>query len=98
MPLLHIALQEGFTGEPVSISVDGREIYRRDRVRTMTQIGRADDVETPHDVGPASIAITARGSTSTITHVVTGDTFIGVSLTRDGRLTHRVSQEAFRYM
>jgi hypothetical protein len=98
MPLLHIALQEGFTGEPVSITVDGREIYRKDNVRTMTQIGHADHVETTHDAGPVSIVVTARGASDTITHTLAGDTFVGVSMTRDGRLSHRVSQEAFRYM
>ncbi|HET7218627.1 MAG TPA: hypothetical protein VFJ02_11305 [Vicinamibacterales bacterium] len=98
MPLLHIALQDGFAGDPVSITVDGREIFRKDRVRTMTQIGRADDVETRHDAGPVSIDIKARNSSSTITHTLAGDTFIGVSLTQDGRITHRISQEAFRYM
>ena len=51
MPRLHIALQEGFAGDPVSISVDGREIYRKDGVRTRTQIGLADSIETTHDQG-----------------------------------------------
>ena len=98
MPLLHIALQEGFAGDSVTIAVDGREIYRKDHVRTMTQIGRADDVETKHDAGPVSIVIKARNTSSTIAHTLAGDTFIGVSLTQDGRITHRISQEAFRYM
>jgi hypothetical protein len=98
MPLLHIALQEGFTGEPVTISVDGREIYRKDHVRTMTQIGRADDVETTHPARPVSIVVTARGTSLTIAQPLTADTFVGISMTHDGRITHRVSQEAFRYM
>ena len=66
MPRLHIALQEGFAGDPVSINVDGREIYRKASVRTRTQIGLADSVETTHDKGSATIEIHARDSAATI--------------------------------
>lgn len=98
MPRLHIALQDGFTGEPVAIAVDGREIYRKDQVRTRTQIGHADTVETTHADGPARIDIDARGTSSTITPVIAGDTYVGVSIGADGRIAHRSSQQPFRYM
>ena len=98
MPRLHIALQEGFTGEPVSISVDGREVYRKDQVRTRTQIGLADSVEITHDAGIATIDILARDASARITPTLAGDLYLAVSLSPDGRITHRVSGQPFRYM
>jgi len=98
MPLLHIALQDGFTGEPVAIAVDGREIYRKDQVRTRTQIGLADSVETAHDAGPARIEISARGTSSTLTPTIAGDLYLAVSIAADGRIDHRTSSQPFRYM
>ena len=98
MPRLHIALQEGFAGDPVRISVDGRDVYRKDGVRTRTQIGLADSVETTHDPGSATIEIRARDSSATITPILTGDLFLAVSLSPDGRIVHRSSAQPFRYM
>jgi hypothetical protein len=98
MPRLHIALQEGFAGDPVSINVDGREIYRKASVRTRTQIGLADSVETTHDKGSTTIEIHARDSAATIMPTLDGDLFLAVSLSPDGRIVHRSSAEPFRYM
>ena len=98
MPRLHIALQEGFAGDPVSINVDGHEIYRKDSVRTRTQIGLADSIETTHDKGSATIEIHARDSAATIMPTLDGDLFLAVSLSPDGRIVHRSSAEPFRYM
>lgn len=98
MPLLHIALQDGFTGEPVRILLDGKEIYNNDQVRTRTQIGRADTVEAPHDPGPATVEIHARDTSATITPTLGDDVYLGVSITPDGRIVHRSSAQPFRYM
>jgi hypothetical protein len=98
MPLLHIALQEGFAGQPVAITVDGREIYRKDQVRTRTQIGLADSVETTHAPGPATIEVRAGNASTTITPTLSADLYVGVSLDRDGRLVHRSSPQRFGYM
>jgi hypothetical protein len=98
MPLLHIALQEGFTGEPVSILVDGKEVYRKEQVRTRLQIGRADAVEATHDPGPATVEVHAHNSSATITPTLTGDLYLAISISPDGRIVHRSSGQPFRYM
>jgi hypothetical protein len=95
---LHIALQEGFAGQPVAISVDGREIYRRDQVRTRTQIGLADSVETTHPPGVATVEVRAGEAAATITPTLTQDLYIGVSIGQDGRIAHRSSPQPFGYM
>jgi hypothetical protein len=98
MPRLHIALQEGFADDRVSIDVDGREIYSKDGVTTRTQIGLADSIDTTHDAGPATIEIRARDRTATITETLSGDLYLAVSLSPDGRIAHRAAAQPFRYM
>ena len=98
MPLLHIALHDGFASEAVAIAVDGREIFRKDEVRTRTQIGFADKVELDHASGPASVEITARGKTTRIAPTLNGDVYLGVSIAPDGQITHRVSAQPFGYV
>ena len=98
MPLLHIALQEGFTNDPVSINIDGQEVYKKDAVRTRTQIGLADSVEVTRPAGDATIEIHARGATATLTPTLTQDLYVGVSIGPDGSITHRTSSQPFGYM
>jgi hypothetical protein len=50
---LHIALHDGFTGHTVTVTVDGREVYRRAGVRTDLRISRADAFDTDAP-GPAA--------------------------------------------
>jgi hypothetical protein len=98
MPLLHIALQEGFGGDPVAITVDGREVYRKDQVRTRTQIGLADSIQVKHDAGTARIEIRVGKKSAAFTETLTGDLHLGFSISPDGTIVRRVSAEAFKYM
>ena len=98
MPQIHIALQEGFAGNSVTISIDGREVYRKDHVRTRTQIGLADSVQVAHDPGPAKFDIRTDKKSAAFTETVAGDVHIGISLSPDGTITHRASTQAFKYM
>ena len=99
MPLLHVDLQEGFLGEPVVATVNGRELFRKDGVRTRTQIGLADSFEIKElPPGPTEIALTARGATEEISVSLSADLYIGVSLTPEGRIVHKQSAHAFGYV
>jgi hypothetical protein len=98
MPLLHVALQEGFSGEPVVVSVNDRELFRKDDVRTRTQIGRADSFELTLPAGDTRIAVTARGTTTPIPVSLSGDQYVGVSLTPQGTIVHKLSTEPFGYL
>jgi hypothetical protein len=98
MPLLHVALQEGFGGEPVAVSVNDRELFRKDDVRTRTQIGRADSFELTLPAGEARVAVTARGTTTQIPVALSADQYIGVSLTSQGTIVHKLSTEPFGYV
>jgi hypothetical protein len=98
MPLLHVALQEGFGDEPVLATVNGHEQFRKDHVRTRTQIGLADSFELTLPAGPVEIAVTARGATHRITASLSADLYVGVSITRDGQIVDKQSTHAFGYV
>jgi hypothetical protein len=98
MPLLHVALQEGFSGEPVAVSVNDREHFRKDDVRTRTQIGRADAFELTLPAGEARIDVTARGTTEHLVVALAADRHVGISLTPDGAIVHKESAEPFGYL
>ena len=98
MPLLHVDLQEGFLGEPVVATVNGRELFRKDSVRTRTQIGLADSFEIVLPPGPVEIALTARGTTADISVSLSTDLFVAVSITPEGQIVHKQSSEPFGYL
>jgi hypothetical protein len=97
MPRLHIALQDGFAGDRVRITVDGRQIYNKGAVRTHTKIGLADSIETMHDAGPVNIEVHARDDDARIAESISGDLFLAFSLTPDGHIVHRASPRPLSY-
>jgi hypothetical protein len=98
MPLLHVDLQDGFSDEPVLVTVNGHEQFRKDHVRTRTQIGLADSFELTLPDGPVQIEVIARGATHRITAPLSTDLYVGVSITRDGQIVDKQSTHAFGYV
>jgi hypothetical protein len=98
MPLLHVDLQEGFGGEPVRVSVNGRELFNKDSVKTRTQIGLADSFELTLPPGDIHIEVTAHGTTHDFAARLSADLYLGVSITPEGRITHKQSAHAFGYV
>ena len=56
MPLLHIALQEGFENDSVAMRINGAEIFNKPQVPRRRQIGFADSFET--HIGGGAIKVT----------------------------------------
>ncbi|MGH7945829.1 MAG: hypothetical protein ACREH8_19205 [Opitutaceae bacterium] len=100
MPLLHTALQEGFSGEEVVVRVGGREVLHQSGVKTRTQIGLAATHEVQVPPGPVSIQISLPGRTLdlTVPLQVTKDTYLGVSVSPEGKIRHTVTHEPFGYV
>jgi hypothetical protein len=96
---LHIALQEGFTGEPVIIRINGKEAYRREKVNTKFQIGYADSFEVNVDEGQVKVEVLlpTKGLSETFEMEVSNPTYIGVSIDQ-GRIGHRISPQPFGYL
>jgi hypothetical protein len=99
MPLLHIAFQEGFEGDTVLVRIDGKEIFRKDDVKTRPQIGYATSFEINSHEGPVTIDIHLPGKSISerVPLQLVGATFVGVSI-RQGKITCRISNEPFRYL
>jgi len=100
MPLLHIALQEGFTNDTVSVWVNGTEVARRTNVTTRNQIGFAEAIEldVPEGEVRLELRVESRSVSETTNVRVAGTTYVGVLVERDGRVHTEQSLEPFRYM
>jgi antitoxin (DNA-binding transcriptional repressor) of toxin-antitoxin stability system len=97
--VLTIELQEGFEGDEVVCTVDGREVARLPAVRTNLAISRADSVtvtmpERPVTVG---IALPARGLRTDVQVDPLVHRYVVVNL-EGGRLEATASGEMPRYM
>ena len=99
MGLLHIALQEGFEDETVVIRAAGKEVFRKDNVRTKLQIGFADSFEVNVEEGPVTIEIDlpARSLTESIEVQAQNTIYLGLSLI-GGKIRQRISSEPFGYV
>jgi hypothetical protein len=97
---MHIALHDGFTGQTVTIAVDGQQVYRRTGVRTDLRISRADalDVEVSH-AGQIRIEVTIEPGNQQASTVVdpSATPNLAVDLTA-GSIHFKASAEPFHYM
>lgn len=97
---LHIALQEGFKQDALEIRVNGKEVYKKEGVTTRLQTGFADAVET--DVRTPHVTIEINLSNKQISQMLNLDivqpTYLGISMTAEGRVEHRISFEPFGYL
>jgi hypothetical protein len=99
MPLLDIALQEGFENDVVAIRLNGKEVYSKPRVSTRRPIGFADSYETDVDGGAIKVTLELPQRPLFASRVlqVTGPTYVGVSVTAEG-LQFDLSEEPFGYL
>lgn len=84
MSTLHVEFQEGWTGEPVDLIVDG-EVRYSGTPRTRTQIGFAESVTVDADAS-AVLELASSGGTRTELrlHDPEGEVWLGLSRQDDG--------------
>ena len=96
---LQIDLQEGFSGEAVTVRLDGQDHWQTPGARTRLQIGLADSFAM--DVAPGQhrleVQVPARDLQTSVDLNIESPCWVGIELTRTGELTARVSETAFRY-
>jgi hypothetical protein len=100
MPLLHIALQDGFLNDEVIIQVNGEEGFHQSQVKTRFQIGLATSFET--NVLKGSIEVNAilpqkNLARSTVLEI-SAPTYLAISITAEGNISFHVSNDRFRYL
>ena len=98
MPVLHVHLQEGFDGQPVTVSVDGHEVFRNGSIRTRTQIGLAASFDVDVEPGPVALDVNVAGVATRLPLAPTADLYVGLSVGAGGTIVHRTSEEAFGYV
>lgn len=99
MPLLHVALQEGFSNDTVEIRVNGTELFRKSGVSTRLQIGFADSVETEVEADAVDLAVSLpqKSLSKSIVFPISDPTYVGVSVEAQG-IVFNVSMEPFGYL
>ena len=97
--LLHIALQDGFFEDEVSVRVDGQELAKRSHVTTKPQIGLAASIDLR--VAPGRVAldvsIAGRPPSDPLLVELTQPVYVGVSVGADGKIAYKRSEKPFRY-
>lgn len=92
-------LQEGFFDDTVVVRHAGREIARREKVRTRMQIGLADQLELDLPAGAVAfeIALPDKDIAAVVNLPPERPLWVGVSLD-SGRLRIRIARDAFGYV
>jgi hypothetical protein len=103
MATLHIHLQDGFVGEPVTVCVGGRVVLDVADARTKPQIGlaaKAKAVDAPAGPLAVTVRLPARDAdTRTLEVTVRGPvTYVGISVDESGTVTHREWTERRPYV
>ena len=100
MAELHVALEEGFSGDGVTVRVAGRKAFEADALRTRMQLGLAESFTV--DVPDGDVDVTLEVPHRTIVHrqqvLVAGTTYLGFSLGQGGEVEVRTSTEPFGYV
>jgi len=99
MPLLHIAFQEGFTGETVAVRINGNEAYRKEQMKTRFQLGYAGSFEVNVEEGSVRVEVllSAQNLSETFEVQVSAPTYVAVSLAQN-KIVHHVSAQPFGYV
>ena len=98
--MLHIALHDGFAGQPVRIWLNRQTVYDQPGVRTDLRISRADaiDIETPPQPVRVSVEIDPGGISSATEVDAVATPYLAIDLEADGHLRWTPSAEPFRYL
>jgi len=96
--VLTIVLEDGFDGEPVEVTVDGRTVIDEAGVRTDQRIGVAHAVQVPTPAGPFDVAVAVPSRSLRATHRIElpTDTSVGISILA-GAVVFRSSPTDFTY-
>lgn len=100
MVTLHIALQDGFRDDVITIRVNGEKVFEKSGVTTKLQISYADSFELEIQGGAVTIGIDLpRRNISRSTNLqINSPSYLAINLQSDNKIDFKVSQEPFRYL
>jgi len=96
---LHVELHDGFSGEAVSVWLDGEEVWQTPGARTRLQIDLADAVAIEVEPGEhrLEVRVPELNTTAGLELNIDGPWWVAVNLSTGGRLAIRESNAAFRH-
>lgn len=98
--MVQVHLQEGFEAEPVRVSIDDTVVLDEPQVRTKTQTGLAQILET--DTTSSHIAVhvelAGRHTERTVEIDPARTPYVGVSVAANGEVVIRTQAEPFGYL
>ncbi|MEA2684960.1 MAG: hypothetical protein QOE93_155 [Actinomycetota bacterium] len=100
MAQLHVALEEGFSGDDVTVRVAGKKAFEAKKLRTRLQVGLAGSFDVEVADGHVDIVLELPKRKIVHRHRVTvaGPTFVGISLDETHDVVLRTSSEPFGYV
>lgn len=99
MPILSVGLHEGFAGDTVTVTVNGREVFDKDGVQTMLLTGHALTFEVEVPAGPLRVVVKVPNrhlSEKFTIEGASGPRYVGIAI-ECGRLRHYLSEHPFGY-
>ena len=98
MAKLHVALEEGFAGDDVTVIVNGRAVFEQRGVTTRPEIGLATSFDADAPDGEAELELRYRGRSARVEVSANQPVWIGLSLNDSGAMEHRVSATPYGYL
>ena len=97
---LHIYLLDGFADDTVTVLVESKKVFHQSNITTRVQIGLAESFEMIIENPPVKveIIISKRQLNKTVTIDGPWPVYLGVSVTQEGKIAHRVSQKPFYFL
>jgi hypothetical protein len=82
---LFIDIQEGFEDDTVTIKINGKEVYKKNHIKTSLRKGPTDTYNQPVQEGPVTVevSIPTKNLQDKITITAKDKTYLGISITND---------------
>jgi hypothetical protein len=95
-----VDLQDGFIDDTLSISAGGRELFREEGLNTRFQIGLAKSIrlEVPAGRATLTVDVPTKGASTTVPIDTSEPVFVGISVTKDGKVDVKVQTRPFGYL
>jgi hypothetical protein len=99
MPALHLAYEDGFDNDTVVVQVAGREVARRDGLKSSlaTALAATEEAEAPAGGGTVQVSVPTRNLSASIEVDLARQPYLAVAV-RNGRLVLRSGSEPSYYL
>jgi len=99
LALLHIAFQDGYEDDLVIVQINGKEVFRKEGLRTNLLLGYADSFEAQITEGSVKVKVIlpSKKLSEIIALKVSADVYLGLSI-HDSKINYIISHKPFGYL